>query len=513
MGTLPQIRSLPNIFNYFRYAMIEPKTELQKNAIVEARRKELESYQRAIDIQWLNSRMEDGRMGRCLALIQKEAEMEKDFQERTDHAAIVDARAKKEIALGIEIAKERREEACQLLRRHYLREHDPSLRELVKKLQAGYVRRDQQQQILHNQYRRLQEKAEENRANRALAEASYDDQEARERDEQFKIERNHQYCMAIQQQLVNKQRQKQCEYEEMLIEKRNIDDVMRTIADEDQRELQHKHDQTEKMRNEMITFQKAREAWKDKQKEMVVIEDRKIEEQRQVASDRSSAIVAERERKIQLKDESNEKVAIKMLADEAARQHREDLISELQHQECEDKNRQDDLAEWTRSERAKVDMKEGLLAQMEDKKLEATSERARDVGFRRSMESQMADEDEIEEEKKRKIKAKNDQYSADLQQQILDNAARRQKEKAFEEKRNREEYEQDQEWRKEVLEERKKIMEDHVPKLLGYVQPGVISQEDVANPRLADLGINIKTSNRPKRLPKCNAQCRILREY
>lgn len=25
--------------------------------------------------------MEDGRMGRCLALIQKEAEMEKDFQE------------------------------------------------------------------------------------------------------------------------------------------------------------------------------------------------------------------------------------------------------------------------------------------------------------------------------------------------------------------------------------------------------------------------------------------------
>ncbi|XP_045447203.1 trichohyalin-like [Melitaea cinxia] len=490
----------------------EPKTELQKNAIAEARRKELESYQRAIDIQWLNSRMEDGRMGRCLALIRKEAEMEKDFQERTDHAAIVDARAKKEIALSVQIAKEKREEACQLLRRHYLREHDPSLRELVKKLQAGYVRRDQQQQILHNQYRRLQEKAEENRANRALAEASYNDQEESDRQEQLKIERNTEYGLAIQQQLVNKQQQKQCEYEDMLCEKRMIDDEMRTIADEDQRELQHKHDQTEIMRNEMIIFQKEREAWKKKQKEMVVIEDRKIEEQRQVASDRSSAIVAEREKKMQLKDESNEKVATKMLADEAARQHRDDLITQLQYQECLERNIQDDLEEEERVQKAKTETKEGLLSQMEYKKNSVLEEQERDAGFRRSMELQMADEDVKEEERKRKIKAQNDQYFSDLQQQIQDNAARRAKEKAIENKRDAEDNVKYQEWRKEVSEERQKIMEEHVPKLLGYVQPGVITPEDVANPRLASLGVNI-TCNRPKRLPKCNAQCRILREY
>jgi hypothetical protein len=52
------------------------------------------------------------------------------FLQRTDHAAIVNARAREEIALGIEVEKVRREEACDLLRRHYLRERDPSLREL-----------------------------------------------------------------------------------------------------------------------------------------------------------------------------------------------------------------------------------------------------------------------------------------------------------------------------------------------------------------------------------------------
>lgn len=59
----------------------EPKTELQKNAIALARKQELEINQRAYDMEWLNNRMEDGRMGRLLALIQREASMEKDFQE------------------------------------------------------------------------------------------------------------------------------------------------------------------------------------------------------------------------------------------------------------------------------------------------------------------------------------------------------------------------------------------------------------------------------------------------
>lgn len=80
-----------------------------------------------------------------------------NFQ-RTDHAAIVNARAAKETSLGIEIAKVRNEEQNELLRRHYLRERDPSLRELMKKLQAGYVCRDLQLQIKNNQYRKLQEK-------------------------------------------------------------------------------------------------------------------------------------------------------------------------------------------------------------------------------------------------------------------------------------------------------------------------------------------------------------------
>lgn len=72
---------LPKTFLYLVFYDNFQANELTRNAIIRARQKELETFQRALDIQWLNSRMEDGRMGRCLALIKKEAEMEKDFQE------------------------------------------------------------------------------------------------------------------------------------------------------------------------------------------------------------------------------------------------------------------------------------------------------------------------------------------------------------------------------------------------------------------------------------------------
>lgn len=477
---------------------MEAKNELQKNAIAEARRTELETFQRALDMHWLNSRMDDGRMGRCLALIQREAEMEKQFQERTDHAAIVNAQAEKETKLAIEVAKLRRQEMCELLRRHYLRERDPSLRNLMQKLQAGYVCRDLQQQILHNQYRKLQEETEEKRANDVLKNTLYNDKEALDREEREKMERNDEYCRDLQQQLVNRQKQKQCAYEDTLIEKKMLEEVMRTIADEDQRELEKKRIEREKVRNEMVTFKRARDAWKEKQKQMLVIEERQLEAQRRAAADRTSAVIAERERQIRAKEELNEKIASKILADEAARREREDVIKQLQEQEYLEKN------------------------VVELRAAAARGERQREAEFRKANESKMAAEVQKEKEKEMKNKEKARQYSQELLKQIEENSRRRKQEKELEESRAQYVWDCGTSWRQEVNEERKKIITEHAPHLIGYLQAGVIAKEDLAavregadrHQRLAPLDIeSMATSRRPHRYSKCNQQCRVLREY
>ncbi|XP_068631289.1 meiosis-specific nuclear structural protein 1-like isoform X2 [Battus philenor] len=446
---------------------MEPKNELQRNAIAEARRKELETYQRALDIQWLNSRMADSHVGRLLAKINQEAEMERDFQERTDHAALVNSRTEKEIALGVEVAKQAREEATQLLRRHYLREHDPALKTLLKKLQAGYVCKDLKQQILHNEYKRLQIKAEDFQSNRALSKSLLSDKEALKKEEKEAIDKKAKYCLEIQQQLVDREKVRQCQYEESLIEKKMLEDVMRTMADEDKS-------------------------------------------------------VAERERKVRERELLNEKIAAKIIADQAAIREREDMIKMLQEQEYLEKCVQDDIAERDKALRTKKDTDESLTQQMEMKKKLEMEQKKSEANFRKKSEAEMDALKQKDIEKELKLKQKQKQYCMDLKRQIEDNAKRRQKEKVREDAESKYVFDCEKAWIAETTQERNRIIEQHAPHLLGYLQPGVLVHDDLPyikegaqkDPELMKLDIDsIAKSKKPLRLPKCNSQCRILREF
>lgn len=77
--------------------------------------------------------------------------------------------------------------------------------------------------------------ADAKHANDSLEAALHNDQEQLKINEQQKIDDNFKYRQELQQQLVNRQRQRQCKYEESLIEKNMLDDVLRTISYEDKR--------------------------------------------------------------------------------------------------------------------------------------------------------------------------------------------------------------------------------------------------------------------------------------
>lgn len=77
--------------------------------------------------------------------------------------------------------------------------------------------------------------ADEKRANDLLQAALCNDQEQLKLNEQRKMEDDFKYRQEVQQQLVNRQRQRQCQYEESLIEKKMLDDILRTISYEDKR--------------------------------------------------------------------------------------------------------------------------------------------------------------------------------------------------------------------------------------------------------------------------------------
>ncbi|KAI5638693.1 trichohyalin-plectin-like domain-containing protein [Phthorimaea operculella] len=413
------------------------------------------------------------------------------------------------------------------------------LRTLTRKLEAAYVCRDLQQQIRNNQYRRLQEKAEENKIAEKLTDSIYSDKEYREVEMRNKAERARNYCQELQQQLVSRQRQKQCQYEDTLIEKKMLDEIMRTITDEDRREIEQKREQMEKTRREMDTFKQAQQAgasgqagqrqakqaqqaWRAKQKQIVLAEEKEIEKQQAVQADRQASVNAKREQIIKQREESNQRVAEEILATEWARQEREDIIRSLQEQEHLEANFQQDISEQMKRERIKRENKEGLMEQMAIKKQQQAQEREIAANYLKQLKQRMAEEEAKEAEKQRLIKEKNKQHCALLLKQAEEQRLKKIEAEKGDAARANATREYEQKWREEVAKERESIVREHAPKLLGYLQAGVIKKEDLPtvregankDPELAKLNIEgLTLAKRPKRFAKCNAQCLVLREY
>ncbi|XP_013142010.1 PREDICTED: meiosis-specific nuclear structural protein 1 isoform X2 [Papilio polytes] len=451
--------------------------------------------------------MDDSHIGRHLAQIKQEAAMERDFQERTDHSALVNARTQKEIALASEIAKHNQEEISQLQRRHYLRERDPELRTLLRRLQDGYVCRDLKQQMLHNKYKKLQDEAEDRRQNRILMSALAVDSEAVMREEQEAMEKKAKLLLEMQQQLVDRQRVRQCQFEETLIEKKMLEEVMRTIADEDHREVREKRELAVKLNKEIETFKRARDAWKEKQKKLLVIEERNIENQIKEAGDRSAAIIAERERKFREREMLNEKIAAKIMADRAAILEREEIIRSLQEQEYLEKNVKEDIAEMTKSSRSKQATEAALSLQIQARRKLAQEQKEKEANFRKENEAQAEEQRQQLLQQARRQRQQRQQYGRQLLQQMAEDASRRQKMKQHEDEEARYVFDYDKAWLSECAEERKRIISEHAAHVLGYVQPATLRHEELLQ---LPLGAAART---PATFPKCNSQCRVLREY
>ncbi|XP_041970454.1 meiosis-specific nuclear structural protein 1-like [Aricia agestis] len=412
---------------------MEPKTEFQKNAISNAIKKERETYQRAIDMQWFNNRIEDSKMSRCLALINKETEMERNFKEKTDHAAIVDSQADKEVSLAYEISKQARDEACQLLRRHHLRETDPQLRELTRKLRNAYVQKDLEQQILQNEYRRLQDKIETANANKIVQDAIYDSTKTEEKDKR-ELEKRHQYCAELKIQIDNDKKLKQnTQKTETAIQRKQINDIVKSIEEERKRNIQLKQKSVDGIRQEMLQFGEARRVLRRREAEANARELQRVAREQAAVTDRTSAVIQERLQRQRAREELNQRVGEQIAAAEAERSERSELIRQLQHHEYLERGIQEELADKVKRVTVGAQVREALDAQAQARAEAARARERDDREHRAYFEAKIAAEEEKERENMRLKRERARRHALELRTQMEER--RRRKARDMEERR------------------------------------------------------------------------------
>lgn len=160
------------------------------------------------------------------------------------------------------------------------------LRELELKLKEAYVNKERHAQIAEKEAHKFDSLLEDAQImKRMKEEAERAEAEQRVRDHNKAIEMR-QYKTDLHKQLEEKEYTKQKAYEEFLKEKLLIDEIVRKIYEEDQKEYERKLFAQKATREYIEDFKRQREIWKQQEREIMETENRKIMEYSKLQKER-----------------------------------------------------------------------------------------------------------------------------------------------------------------------------------------------------------------------------------
>nr|CAI5864700.1 unnamed protein product [Callosobruchus analis] len=208
----------------------------------------------------------------------REYEQDMQFLKEKQHSADRERTLCEESALARELAAAKRERIKELRIRQQLRENDPELRDLERKLKAAYINKELAAQIEQKEAERLNERVKAKQTHHILKNAWLEENEKKKLIKLEEMNKKAQYKQELQDQMILREKAKRHQYEEFLIQKKLIDDIIQCIHDENEREAARKICKMKEIRFEMEGFKKAQELWKQKKRAELDEENRKIQE-------------------------------------------------------------------------------------------------------------------------------------------------------------------------------------------------------------------------------------------
>ena len=235
------------------------------------------------------------------------------------------------------------------------------LRELEAKLRSAYVAKERQAQMAEKEalkFDSLLEDAEIVKRMKAEAERAELEQAAIA---QTKHQEMAQYKQDLHRQLEERERSKQAQYEEFLREKLLIDEIVRKIHEEDARELERKMLARQATREYVAEFQKAREAWKEAERERMEAENRRIVAYARVQQERDDYAKAAKKAREQALEQLQQHLFEKIEKDREQREEMEKIRQELYLEEQEELARNHERVEMERKLRQRLDLQKQVF--------------------------------------------------------------------------------------------------------------------------------------------------------
>ncbi|XP_065841752.1 meiosis-specific nuclear structural protein 1-like [Oscarella lobularis] len=421
-----------------------------------------------------DERVENKRLLRQMQQEQSEIGLERSIIEAEKARVLQEKQRVQEEALAREMDKLKWEKEKDIRMRQQIQENSLELRELKAKLKAGYMNRERAAQLAEKRAMMIDKEREERDLTETMRSEHQKSKRAEEEKEKKRWDESVRYQQELEKQLDEQERKRQEAYEEFLKEKLMIDEIVRKIYEEDQREIERKLTQQKATQRYIEDFLGAREEWKKREREEMEKENQKILE---FAKERQ---MREEERMAQKKVQEEAKASVQnQLAQEIAKKREEEeemerIRTELYLEEQEERERQKEKMDIERQIRRRIDLQKAHAIQMRIKEERERALRDEEQRFREEMMRKFAEDDRIEQMNAQKRRMKQLEHKRAVERLIEQRRAQhlRDKEAEVEERREEERLEG---LRREIIEqERRKLLREHAAQLLGYLPKGVL---------------------------------------
>lgn len=400
--------------------------------------------------------------------------MEKAYME----TKLQDKWAEEEDAFVATLAAEKKGQMRAELDLKRVREESEELRELEDKLRAAEMNMERKLQL--EEARMLEKREQQYHAYydtmmEAQRQKLVIQEENKERDN---LKKQIAAKKVLQEQIEEKLDLRRAAQEEFEKERRQVDEVIARIQEEDRLQLEAKQAKQQETQAYIRDFLEEREIERALKREKEEEEERRIAEYAAEVQRRSEANLKRRQDKMDAQDRILDKLRSLKEKEMAEKEEEERLLNLLHEQEESEKQRMREQMESERRERMKREMMEANEYQKALKEQKRQQEEIEEEAFRKKMLEKFAEDDRIEQMNAQRRRMKVQEHKRDVEALIdekreMYNAL---KKKEIEEAQA---YREQDARRAAIVEmERKRLLKEYATKYRDFLPKGVIQNEE-----------------------------------
>jgi len=353
----------------------------------------------------------------------------------------------------------------------------PEIRDLERELRRAYYAKTLHAQRLEGEGLKLEDKMRQQENYDFLMDTlgKYD----REEEQKRKAEemKKHEYYKALKNQLEDSTSKMAKKYNEFMNDKAMIDEVLKTIQEEEIQDLIEKTEKVKLYQSEIQHFFQARDMHREREKERKKAEEAKIKNYLETKEEQVAAFNKAKSERDEAKASIVAKAIERIMLDQFKQEELDELRRELYEEEMAEDVRRKEAEAVAKKCQQMIELKAAAEEARQLRAEKLADEKKEEEDYRKQLMNKFAEDEKLEQLSNSRRRQREIEHRKKVEEMIAERRARKAQERE-KEQASRHCFDEETKRRQALIdEERLILLREHGPKLLGFIPRGVIKSQ------------------------------------